>query len=190
MDERITIELVSDTLNPYREVVGSKDNRDLGVLVSDIRLKTRASRDPASFVGETLGAESVEGVDESGFYLPELFDESPARWTNGAARLRVPLDPRNLPQGLEIEVSAPGRDGILLQVLANGVELWNERVPDQGRSVKLSLDQVALEKSLTIELNCEPFSPSETLEGSTDSRSLGVVVHAVRLTRADTRTEP
>ncbi len=135
------------------------------------------SRLPAvSYEGVILGAEPKFGVQEAGFHLPESFLGAPGRWTNGFAALKVRLDPENPPKMLEIETIVPGRDGALLQVLANRVELWNEPIPSVPWSKTFKLDPVPLDDELLIELK------SDTSEGK---RRLGVVVRGIRLTAHD-----
>jgi hypothetical protein len=135
------------------------------------------SRLPAvSYEGLTLGAEPKFGVQEAGFYLPERFLGSPGRWTNGFAALKVRFDPENPPRRLEIDTIVPGRDGAVLQVLANRVELWHGGIPSLPWSRTFTLDPVPLYDQLLIELK------SDTAQGK---RRLGVVVRAIRLTAQD-----
>jgi hypothetical protein len=67
-------------------------------------------------------------------------------------------------------------------VLANGVELWNQWIPGDVWSKVFSLEQIPLEEALLIELKSDTFSPAESLPGSSDKRSLGVMVRGIRLT--------
>jgi hypothetical protein len=132
-----------------------------------------------------LGVEPLAGFAEFGFHLPEEFGGTPGRWTQRVATLRVPLDPQTPPRLLALETMVPGRDGTHLQLLANGVELWSGPVPAQPWSRTFSLEQVPLGRELLIKLKSDTFSPAEAVEGSGDSRRLGVVVRAIRLTARD-----
>jgi hypothetical protein len=132
-----------------------------------------------------LGAESVVGFEESGFYLSKQGQGAPARWTNGDARLRVPLNPRRLPRLLQVETTAPGRDGARLRVLANGIELWDQRIPPDPWSQTFSLERVPMNDVLLIELQSDTFSPANKGPGSPDIRRLGVLVTGIRLTEHD-----
>jgi hypothetical protein len=144
------------------------------------------SRLPAvSYEGVTLGAEPKFGFQEVGFYLPERFLGVPGRWTNGDAALKVGFGPANPPQLLEIETMVPGRDGAQLQVLANRIELWNQRVPPDLWSKTFKLEHVPLNKVLLIELISDTFSPGEKHPDSEDKRRLGVAVTRIRLTARD-----
>ena len=135
-----------------------------------------------AYDGMTLGAEPAIRVRELGFHDLEWVAGVPARWTNGAASLRVPLDPENLPQRVEVEILASGRrEGADLQILTNGVELWRARIPANEWSKTLSLKQVPMGNALLIELNSDTSTPAASHEGSPDSRRLGVMVKAIRL---------
>jgi hypothetical protein len=142
-----------------------------------------------SFLGVTLGAEQRLDVQETGFYRQESFAGRPGRWTNGAATLTVPVDPRNPPRRLEVETLAPGRDRTRLQILANGVELWHRWIPSHLWSRRFSLEGVPLDDALVIELNSDTFSPAEIRPSSRDRRKLGIVVHGIRLTGRRARPE-
>src|SRR5262249_25573145 len=52
----------------------------------------------------TLGAEMLWGVTESGFHEQEVEDGHAVRWTNGAARLEIPVDGVAPPRGLMLHL--------------------------------------------------------------------------------------
>ena len=63
--------------------------------------------DPASpfrFLDFPLGREAVPGTTESGFYPQEHHQGAPYRWTNGAAKLTVPVSPTNPPKTLSVSL--------------------------------------------------------------------------------------
>jgi hypothetical protein len=151
-----------------------------------VRLEGSASLGSAVVGGLTLGAAQVLGVPESGFHGPESFDSMPARWTNGTARLRILLDPRHLPTRLEVATAVPGRDGAQLRITANGVDLWSEPIPPESWSRSFDLAGVPMRKILNLELASDTFRPAETVEGSTDPRTLGVMVRSIRLSAETT----
>jgi hypothetical protein len=191
LGDSLQIDLKSDTFIPYESTEGSGDRRRLGVMVKGIRLQARARPAAEAYTGVTLGAEPVSGIQETGFHRVEQIGGTPARWTNGAASLQVPLDPANLPQSFEIETAAPGRTGARLQLLANGVELWHQKTPPHAWTQTFSLEQVPMEDELFIELNSDTFVPAESLEGSGDQRRLGVVVKGIRVqARESTEQQP
>jgi hypothetical protein len=174
--EQLNIELLSDTHIPREIIRGSTDNRTLGVLVKSISLLDN------DYINVNLGSERVLGVGESGFYGQEFLDKIPVRWTNGAAKLIVPLKETKLPSILAVDIGPTGMDKKKrLKILANGHKLFDGQVPNEGFSQSFSLFDVALGKQLTIELLSDTHIPRETIKGSTDNRTLGVSVKNIRL---------
>jgi hypothetical protein len=91
------------------------------------------------------------------------------------------LDPRHLPTRLELATVAPERDGALLRITANGVDLWNGPIPSDLWSQTFDLAGVPLRDELNLELESDTFVPAESVAGSTDPRTLGVMVRSIRL---------
>jgi hypothetical protein len=187
MNDRLTIEILSDTVLVARPHDGRGRQRSLGVFIGGVRLAGRESLAAAAVGGLPLGAELVLGYPESGFYGAERHGHAPARWTDGAASLRIPLHPDHLPDRLEVATVAPGRDSAGLRVRANGIVLWDGAIPSRPWSRSFALTDVPLGDELHIELESDTFRPSETIDGSTDRRRLGVKVCSIRLSAA---TEP
>ena len=133
------------------------------------------------YEGQRLGAERRPDLQEAGFYRQEVFDGAPGRWTNGAAMLSVPLDPRRPPRWLEVETLAPGPDRPHLQILANGVELWNRPIPHHRWRKRFLLTRVRRGRALVVELKSNTFSPAGRQPSSGDRRRLGIVVLGIRL---------
>ena len=161
------------------ELVLQEGNGRFGLWVLPGELQERLP--PAEYAGIRLGAEPVFRIQESGFHAQEWVKGDPARWTNGAAKLRVPIESGNPPRSLEIETVAFGRDRVVLQVMANGVELWNQQIPPAGWSKSFDLEQVPLGDTLLIELNSDTLTPSDGPGGPPLGRSLGVMVKGIHL---------
>ncbi|MCP4682537.1 MAG: hypothetical protein GY864_09410 [Desulfobacterales bacterium] len=128
-----------------------------------------------------LGAESAPMVWESGFHGQEWWNSIPLRWTNGAAKLIVPLDRNKLPKALRIILGATGPNGSRLLVLVNNQSLFDEEIPAGSWHKIFSLTDISLGKQLIIELLSDTFVPKEIMEGSLDSRTLGVSVRSIKL---------
>jgi hypothetical protein len=185
MPERLIIELLSDTFmgceqwDPGEDRV--PDRRHLGVLVRDIRL----TGDPDYFDAR-LESGAIWGSKIHGFHSQECFDGRLCRWTNGRARVAVPLDPRFPPgQGLEIELSTGNPQGTKLCVRTNGRELCRDRVQSGetwSRTVQFP-EGLWHGQWLVVELLSDTFVPSEIIKGSIDGRKLGVLVRKIGLTR-------
>jgi len=133
------------------------------------------------YLNVVLGAEWAWDIQESGFIGQEWHGSKPFRWTNGTAKLVVPLNEQRLPQALQIDLESTGSRGTKLSVVVNGKELFNNQLASGSWSATLSLADVELGKTATIELLSDTWVPKEMIEGSEDSRTLGVAVLGVKL---------
>lgn len=131
-----------------------------------------------------LGAEKVWGVQDTGFYETERLGDSPVRWTKGRAKLIVPLDGQQ-PTALQVELHAAGPHGTILQVYVNGDQLFSGHIPEDGWLHTFHFADCSLGDQAVIELVSDTFVPKDTIPGSEDQRSLGVMVHAIRLLAGD-----
>jgi len=129
----------------------------------------------------TLGAEMVWGVEESGFYAQEWHGSMPFRWTNGMAKLVVPLSKQNLPQALKVELESTAPKGTKLAVRVNNYELFDGQIGSGSWSKTFSLANVTLGEKATIELLSDTWIPKQLLKDNQDSRNLGVSVSAIKL---------
>jgi hypothetical protein len=183
-----TIALIPHPAVGTEETGASAGRRERGVFVRQIRLEGCVSLGSAVVGGLTLGTAQVLGVPESGFHRPESFGSMPARWTDGAARLRILIDPKRPPTRLEVATAAPGRQDAQLRLTANDVDLWSGPSPSDPWSRSFDLADVPLRDELNLELASDTFRPAETVEGSKDHRTLGVMVRSIRLS-AETDSE-
>ncbi len=132
---------------------------------------------------QTLGCEPVPGVEESGFFDQEQYQGRPFRWTDGMAKLVVPIDAKSPPTALEIDFMIQKPYGSLLQVFVNGEKVF-DRLARPGRLFEtLDLRSINLEREATIEVISDTFVPADELRGSRDPRALGVNVKGIRLLR-------
>lgn len=129
-----------------------------------------------------LGGQVVLGVQQVGLGLQERTSNGqPIRWTNGKAKLVVPLNPQCLPKALKIYLASTGPKGTQLRVLVNGHALFNDHLPPGKWSNIFDLTDVRLDKRLTIELLSDTFVPREVIKDATDPRTLGVLVRDISL---------
>ncbi len=118
------------------------------------------------------------GGRTSGFHGIEWAGDSPFRWTDGDARLRVPLDPQSPPTQLAVEVVMTG-GAKRLRVAADGCPLLDETIRDRWKAT-FDLEGCALRApEVEIALLSDTHLPA-----SRDSRSLGVAVGRVELRAA------
>src|SRR5581483_7259853 len=87
LHKEAVVEIITDTYVPAEADPNTTDPRTLGVCVRGITLQS----DAPEFVNVPLGAQAVAGVLDEGFYYQEQLAGKPYRWTNGTARLDVPI---------------------------------------------------------------------------------------------------
>jgi RNA polymerase sigma factor (sigma-70 family) len=132
-----------------------------------------------SYLDRPLGAEVVPGVAEEGLWQTEFTKVSgePFRWTNGHARLLVPLaDPP--PRAVRVRLGVPvPRRLRRLCVRVNGESRFDEPVDmpfEWSRTFDLSAPDLG--KVLEIEVISDTFVPEQL-----DERTLGVCVRGITL---------
>jgi ribosomal protein S27E len=139
-----------------------------------------------NFLNVLLGGEAVAGVEESGFSGQEYDHlQRPLRWTDGRARLVVPLNRDKLPRALHVQLPASRPDRAppaTLQIVVNERVLFNAEVPNGALDQTFALDPALLGDTLTLDILSNTFVP-QAVPGSTnsDTRSLGVRVACIRL---------
>ena len=120
------------------------------------------------------------GIVQEGLYKEEGEGDGSFRWTNGRARLVVPIDAARPPSAIEIAILMVPPNGASLRVVANGCTVLESRVPNGPWSATAKLDRCSISgTTLTIDVLSNGFTP-----GPRDRRTLGVAVHALRLRSA------
>jgi hypothetical protein len=141
--------------------------------------------DSASRRRRSFGARKVLEIEESGFHNPESWDGIPVRWTDGKAKLIVPLDEQNPLKALRVDLASSGPNGTTLKVLVDGEEIFDGSIPAGRWSKTFSLVGRPLKNQVTIELISDTFVPRKTIKNSPDTRTLGVAVEAITLLEDD-----
>ena len=119
-------------------------------------------------------------VSERGFHSTEA--AGAARWTDGNAVLRVPIPAGETADRLAIDLMWTGPRGAAIEILYNDHILFDGTVPSGTWRRTLSLpDFVATGGEAEIRLQSSTFIPQEVIEGSSDRRTLGVMVRSLRL---------
>ena len=124
-------------------------------------------------------------VAQTGFHGQELSGNTPARWTDGSAKLVVPMDENRPPKALRVDLAFTGPEGTELTVLVNSEVLFHESLPSGRWSKTFSLAGRSFNNPLTLKLLSGTFVPRETYKGSADRRTLGVMVEAITLLDSD-----
>ena len=172
----VTIEILSDTFVPSGKKDQGNDDRALGVCVRGLTLLNKI-RD---YTGVNLAAEPVPGVNESGFHNRELSGKQPCRWTDGKAKVIVPVPDGRRWQTLAVMAEMPDRPNYRLRLTVNGKVLFDD-VPKRGLvwTRDFPLDGINLDREAVIELNSSTIAPGQTR--TKDSRTLGIRLRTLRL---------
>jgi serine/threonine protein kinase len=142
-----------------------------------------APLDAASLVNVTLGATPVAGVEESGFSHQEFDKEVPFRWTEGHARLVIPIDRSKPPQGLFVEAYVYRPPGVAgwIRLLANQQELFHQDLRHWHFRRIFDLRGIEMRDKLVLDIISDTFQPGVLENGFQDARNLGVMVRAIKL---------
>jgi hypothetical protein len=182
--------------NPFYLLPGSP-RQQLGVLLLVVAIPLAVwqattyvlCRSP--YLNVVLGATRVEGVSESGFHFQESTDGEPFRWTNGAAKLLVPISTKRPPQQLwlSIVVFRPKVAPIRFQLLVDDELVFDGLAPPGKWEPSFDLGSRRFSKQVLIELRSEAFVPKGVMDDgkNTDKRMLGVQVKGIVLRRDDGR---
>src|SRR5262249_38876725 len=137
LGDRLVVEITGNTHVPTAGNPGQGgDGRALGVKVRAVKLLRQAGGEPAppgspaapSFLDGPLGSRAVPGVEDSGFYSDEQNASGAWRWTDGKARLVIPLNRNERPQALWLQLHRP--KNTWLRIAVNGRELVQEKAAD------------------------------------------------------------
>jgi hypothetical protein len=187
LGDRAVVEIVSNTVSPQNvDPKQNHDTRALGVQVGGLALlRLRPGDRTPSVVHVTPGEASVPGVEESGLYAEERDGEGLFRWTDGKARLVIPVNKKEPPQELIVLLDRPPDRS--LKITVNGRELFNEpaRGPGPRRwEQTFALNGIDLGEALTIEIVSNTSVTRET------PREIGVQVRAIQLRRGGGEQAP
>ena len=121
-------------------------------------------------------AVELVSVTADGFHATEWTDGRAFRWTTGAARLSVPIDPLAPPSELVVDVLMTGPPKGLRIIVADGCLLFDDTIRNRW-SGTFALDACRLTApTLEIALLSDTHVPD-----TSDNRTLGIAVAAVEL---------
>ncbi len=125
------------------------------------------------------------GLVERGLYGVEEWPQGAVRWTDGDARVTLPIHRSRPPRRLRLTVAGNSPDGGRLRVRVNGVRLLDVRLEPlkQGAtwSDVLDLGAVEIGDQLVVEIASDTFVPSRRFKRSLDDRRLGVAIRGFEL---------
>jgi hypothetical protein len=138
----------------------------------------------AALIDQTLGLAPIAGIEEEGFYYVETSKMWPGetyRWTNGAAKLTVPLGGEP-PLALFVRLGLTVPRKLHLTIKVNGAPVFDDDVLMKlDWQESFDLGALKLGREMAIEVVSDTFVPAEALKGSTDGRALGVCVRGISL---------
>ena len=117
------------------------------------------------------------GVSSSGFFATEWTGQRPFRWTNGEATLSIPIEGREPPSQLAVEVLMTGAGPKPLVITVNGCTIFDSEI--RRRWVQtLPLAPCRVDPpSLDIQILSGVHAPG----GGGDGRTLGVAVGSIEI---------
>ncbi len=154
------------------EVFGIREEAD-GAVSLDAAY-TGTDRAAANLVRDE--AARLWGVTLSGFFNTEWAGPRPFRWTDGDATVSVPIDGREPPSWLSVEVVMTGSQTKPVVITANGCTIFDAEI--QGRWIQtLSLAPCPMMSPV---LEIKIISEVHPARGS-DRRNLGVAIRSLEL---------
>jgi hypothetical protein len=140
-----------------------------------------------AYLNLVLGSTKVEGVLESGFHFQEYNGPDPFRWTNGTAKLIVPVSARRPPQRLRVSIETyrPKVMSIPFQVLVDNIPVFDGKIALGKWEKTFDLASHPFSQQVLVELRSGQFIPKGLMDRgkNTDTRRLGVQVKAIVLER-------
>jgi sugar lactone lactonase YvrE len=138
-----------------------------------------------SLVNVTVGSESVAGVEESGFHVQQFGpDGQPFRWTDGNARLEIPIDRATPPRALRVQLwpyRPANAEPAAVRILVNQHELLRQTLSRDRWEQTFDLTGLPPADTAVVEIRSDTFVPAEIKDGGQDTRTLGVQVRGVTL---------
>lgn len=132
-----------------------------------------------STCGERLGARRHWSVRETGFHRAESWGDEPFRWTTGDARLEIPLDGKDEPAALALELVSTGPSGTDLVLRVNGDVLHDGHLQRGPWAGSFPLSVSGDSRRLVVEITSTTFREPLPDDGMTPARDLGVGVSGI-----------
>jgi riboflavin transporter FmnP len=159
---------IANQLRPVPRTVARSGMEIIGVRVT--AFEPREAR---------YGGSTSWWVTGTGFHPAERIEGQLASWTQGTAVVRVPLIGAQAVGTIEIELLATGPDGSQLGVTVNGIDVLREDAGPGPWTGKVDVPPGLDATELVVELTSDTFVPAEAVAGSTDERTLGVLVETI-----------
>ena len=166
-------ELMTPTVRPVPQQVANRELRLALVQVTGLNT-----------LDSELGPSNHWLVRETGFYRTEA--EGTARWTDGNAVLQVPIPEDEVAAQLAIDLLWTGPLGATIDIVYNDHSLFSGYVPSGEWQRTFDLPATSdIGGEAEIRLESSTFVPADVMEGSSDQRTLGIMVRSLRLLSAN-----
>ena len=184
LGKELTVEILSDTHTQAMVGRGNSD-RVQGLRFLDLTLLSGNK----SYVDVPLGVLEVPEVKETGFLQADYTDNQPLRWTDGAARLIVPLRGKK-PRALAVTLEVPNKPNYQVTIKVNGKKLIDEQpqwdpetqsILGRDWSAEVPLAGVELGDNATIDLESSTLVPGEITPTHSENRGHPLGVRVKRL---------
>jgi hypothetical protein len=160
---------------------------ELGVRVRGIKLLSQRGEEKrklaASFVNVMLGNQPVGGVEESGFHEAERAKGAIFRWTKGTGKLVIPLDAKERPKAILVQLGLPRTRSVRITANNNvlcDVKAGDDRPPWYWERT-FDVSNIDLGDKMTLEIICNTQPLLSNPAGTIDLREMGVAVRGIKL---------
>ncbi len=128
----------------------------------------------------TIGATPILGIEESGMFGQETSGDSPFRWSEKIAEFSMPWIFDHPPVAITLAIGGCKPGGTNLVVKANGARILSKLIKPNEKLIEVPIDQIDWSQpKLELQLQCDPWIPSEHNKGSNNNRELGIQLFGI-----------
>jgi hypothetical protein len=177
-------ETIGEVYDSYDQMISSVEPVPQAVLDGELDLVAKRVTG-INILNLDMGPRSHWLIEQDGFLPPEPIDDYEARWTMGNAWLKVPIFENADPAQLVIDLEWTGPLGASVVISYDGEVLFSGDLPEGGWRATLDVPPGAAlrgdDDEAVIRIRSSTFTPADVLEGSRDTRELGVMVRTIQL---------
>ncbi len=129
--------------------------------------------DPTEAAALEVGTSIFARIE--GMHAVEDFQGRPLRWTDGFARISVPLRGQSPPKSLSLKLWNIVQSTSAVSIRVNGSPIYNGPLPADGLDATLQLPPIHGADEAMIDIDSPSFRPSG------DTRTLGVAIESLLL---------
>jgi radical SAM protein with 4Fe4S-binding SPASM domain len=133
----------------------------------------RAVSDPALPARLELAARAIDQAELEAVHQTETYEDRPLRWTNGNAKITVPLAPGVAPSIVKVKLRNLIVSKSNVRIFVNEKRIYDEPIPVEGLDQEFPIPPSSGAAVVRIE--------SDTLQRQGDERTLGVAIESIEL---------